>query len=433
MTNRLLMPSRRRSAMRTMPRRLVSLGLLVLACQQAWAAPAEPPELPPSAVVRTLLESAPVVGAARHELDASAAQARQLRAGPHEWTVRGDLQQRTVRPENDRRYGEYAAALERGIRIGGKADIDDRLGAAGQEVSRWALGDAQHETARAVLAVWFDWLRAEDEVAARTRQHALAAELARIAEIRLRQGDAARLDLNLAQGAVAQAAAQLASAEAKRTEVGAALDIRFPGLRPRAAVTLSEPGDPSAARFDVDAMVAGNHELAKARALSRQAMLTAQRADANRMPDPVLGVRYASDKGGDERVLGLTVAIPIGGAARAAASDSSLAMARAAAAQEAAIEARVRTEAARELAAVRSGYQTWQRLQAAATAQQTATDMQEKAWKLGESSIADLLQARRTADELHLAERLARIDALAAFHRWRLDTHELWDFDNDEH
>lgn len=411
----------------------IAFGLIVLASQQAWAAPAEPPELPPAAVVRTLLETAPAVGAARHELDASEAQARQLRAGPHEWTLRGDLQQRTVRPENDRRYGEYAAALERGVRIGAKADIDERLGAAGQDVSRWALGDAQHETAREMLALWFDWLRAEGEVGARTRQHALAAELARIAEIRLRQGDAARLDLNLAQGAVAQAAAQLASAEAKRTEVGTALDIRFAGLRPRAAVNLSEPADPTGVRLDLEAMMSRNHELAKARALSRQAMLTAQRADANRMADPVFGVRVASDKGGDERVLGLSLAIPIGGAARVAASDSSLAMARAAAAQEAAVEARVRTEATRELAAVRSSYQTWQRLQAAATAQQTATDMQEKAWKLGEASIADLLQARRTADELHLAERLARIDALAALHRWRLDIHELWDFDNDEH
>ncbi|MBS0551072.1 MAG: hypothetical protein JSS47_00880, partial [Proteobacteria bacterium] len=55
MTNRLLMPSPRRDSLRPMPRRLIALGLLVLACQQAWAAPAEQPELPPSAVVRTLL------------------------------------------------------------------------------------------------------------------------------------------------------------------------------------------------------------------------------------------------------------------------------------------------------------------------------------------------------------------------------------------
>ncbi|MBN8443072.1 MAG: TolC family protein [Thauera sp.] len=415
------------------PRRLMAFGLVVVACQHAWAVEPEATDLPPAAVVRQLLETAPAVNAARHELAASEAQARQLRAGPHEWTLRGDVQQRTVRPENDRRYGEYAAAIERGVRIGGKADIDERLGAVGQDVSRWALGDAQHETAREMLALWFDWLRTDSELAARSRQHALATELARMAEIRLRQGDAARLDLTLAQGAVAQASAQLAAAQARRDEIGGALDIRFPGLRPRAAVVLSEPSDPAGARFDLDALLSRNHELAKARALSRQAMLTAQRADANRMPDPVFGVRVASDKGGDERVLGLSVAIPLGGTARVSASDASLAMARATAAQEAAVEARVRTEASRTLAVVRSSYQTWQRLQAAAAAQQTATDMQEKAWKLGEASIADLLQARRTADELHLAERLARIDALAALQRWRLDTHELWDFDTDEH
>lgn len=416
----------------SVPRSLMSFGLVVLACQQAWAVDPVSHDLPPAAVVRSLLETAPAVSAARHDLAASEAQARQLRAGPHEWTVRGDVQQRTVRPENDRRYGEYAAAIERGVRIGGKAELDERLGAAGQEVSRWALGDAQHETARELLAMWFDWLRADAELAARNLQHSLAAELARVAEIRLRQGDAARLDLNLAQGAVAQAAAQLVSAEARRDEIGAALDIRFPGLRPRSPVTLSDPADPAGAGVELETLLSRNHELAKARALSRQAMLVAQRADAGRMPDPVFGVRVASDKGGDERVLGFSVAIPLGGAARAAASDSSLAMARSVAAQEAAVEARVRTDARRTLTAVRSSYETWQRLQAAARAQQTATDMQEKAWKLGEASIADVLQARRTGDELQLAERLARIDALAALHRARLDAHALWDFDTDE-
>lgn len=384
------------------------------------------PELPPADVVRELLDGAPAVQAARHELEARSALARQLQAGPYEWTLSGELANRNVRPEDDRNYGEYAANLERSFRIGGKTELDQRLGEAGEQVGRYALAQARHERARELLQTWFDWLAAEVEVAASARRLADAEGLRRIAGIRLEQGDAAELDLRLAEGAVGEAAAQAAARQARRDQVVAGMDVRFPGLRPAAPLNLPEPGSPESLALDPARMLESDAELARVRALAREAQLAASRADADRLPDPTVGLRLGSEFGGDEQVVGLRLSMPLGGAARRAASDSGLAMARSAAAQEAQFELELRGEANRLATAVRSSWESWQRLRESARTQAAASALLERAWTLGEGSLADLLAARRTAQELALAENLARVEALAAQNRWRLEVRDIW-------
>ena len=66
----------------------------------------------------------------------------------------------------------------------------------------------------------------------------------------------------------------------------------------------------------------------------------------------------------------------------------------------------------------------------AATLQRSAADRAMRAYRAGESGLADLLAARRVLADAVLAERMARVDALESDSRLRLDLHEIWDFDD---
>lgn len=66
----------------------------------------------------------------------------------------------------------------------------------------------------------------------------------------------------------------------------------------------------------------------------------------------------------------------------------------------------------------------------AATLQRSATDRAMRAYRAGESGLAELLAARRVLADAVLAERMARVDTLESDSRLRLDLHEFWDFDD---
>lgn len=333
---------------------------------------------------------------------------------------------RKVAPDNDRRYAEYRASLQRGLRIGGKARIDAQLAGAGEQVAALALAQARYDSARALLDSWFEWLRATAEARTAAVTLKAAETLEGIARLRVRQGDAARLDAELAAGATAEAQARLASARALQDALAADIDARFTGLRAGWTPARVEPADPGALEPEPDRLARASAALAAARARTRQAQLLARRSEAERLPDPTLGVNVGTEFGGDEQFVGLSVSVPIGGAARAASMESSLAAARAAAADEAAVERALRAEAARAVITLRGSWETWQRLREAVEAQRAATALQERAWSLGEASITELITARRTLEQLELSETRARLDALEAQSRWLLQTRAMW-------
>ncbi|MCK7496877.1 MAG: TolC family protein [Comamonadaceae bacterium] len=86
-------------------------------------------------------------------------------------------------------------------------------------------------------------------------------------------------------------------------------------------------------------ILAHSHELALARAQVQRERLVAARSGADRLPDPTAGIHYASEFGGRERIVGVSVSIPLPGAAAPRASDGAQARAEAAASREAGIAA----------------------------------------------------------------------------------------------
>ncbi|MBK0113425.1 MULTISPECIES: TolC family protein [unclassified Delftia] len=394
--------------------------------------------LPPEAAVREAVACSPAVQAADAAQRGAAARAQALRAGPHETVVRASGQRRWVHDGSGQRFAEGQIAIERPLRLGGKAESDAQLAEATQAASRVAAQDVRHEAARQLLALRFAAQRAgQAQQTARDNADA-AAELARVTERRLRAGDAARLDAELAAAEHARMQAALATAQAAHHAAQADLQARFPGLEAARA----KEGEAAPPLLDLPPLpqqppaqlrlryIEHSHEYLLAQAEETLALRQARRADLERRPDPTVGVFATSERGGSERIAGVSLSVPLGSVHRQAQADQALADADAALSRRLAAERRLGAEFDvlwSLLAGKRAAAQAQAR---AATLQQGAADRALRAYRAGESGLTELLAVRRTLAEALLAERLARSEALEGDSRLRLDLHELWDFDD---
>lgn len=416
------------------PAALVALAaLLILAGRPAPAAADDyPSELPPAESVRSAIDSAPDVRSGIALLEAALAQRRQLIAGPHEWVGLADVQHRRATSSGAAQdYREWELALERPLRAPSKARIDGRLGDQTAAQAQLALADLRHETSRRLLELWYSWLRERATTDALRRQAQLVSREAGVIGRREQLGDASRLDRMQGQAAVAQAdaAAQRAEERAMRAEI--MIRNEFPTIPFPTRASLPDPTLPGP---DLAALAATaleeNHELLLAQANARRAHLESQRAIAERRPDPTVGVRYRSELGGADRIVGVYVSIPFAGEARRAASDAAAARAGASSEQANAMKLRLTAEVRALEQAVRSGQMRWQAAEDAAALQASVAERVALAHRLGETGFSEVLLMRRQALEARLAATAAQVDALANRARLLLDAHRLWEFDS---
>lgn len=93
-----------------------------------------PVELPDAEQTTTAVAQDPSVAQARAALEAASHGAAMLSAGPYEWTVCGTAQRRRV--DGNGNSNEWNIQLERPIRIGGKAELDRKLGRSSLALAR---------------------------------------------------------------------------------------------------------------------------------------------------------------------------------------------------------------------------------------------------------------------------------------------------------
>lgn len=395
-----------------------------------------PGELPPPEQAIAAIHQAPEVLGALATIDAEAARRSSLEAGPYEWAVRlGGVQRRVDATDSAaQRYREWSAALERPLRMPGKASLDAAIGAQGVAQAKVGHADAMHETARNLLAAWFNWLRESDTARQWQRQSESLQRQREATARRVALGDGARLELMQAEAAAAQAQAALEQARRRAAVAAAELRSRFPAITlpatpPAAAQPQPLAGDIGEWR---EHLLKENHELRLARAGTQQARLLANRSDAERTPDPTVGMHVGSDRGGEERVTGLTLSIPLPGGARAANAQREGALASVAAQREAATLAKVNAEISGALAAVETAYAGWQSSEDAAQRLEQAAALMARARTLGEAALGDVLLAQRQANEARLAANATRLEALEARYRLLLDTHQLWAYADED-
>jgi outer membrane protein TolC len=392
---------------------------------QDWAVPSD---LPPTAQAAAWIEQHPDVVEARHAAAASGHAAAAIEAGPHEWVARVGTQRRHVREVGT--STEWTAQIERGIRIGQKADLDRQLADIEREAAQARIGEARHEAARALAQLWIDAATAEFALVLTKEQLQVAEANAQAVSKRKRAGDASVLDLNAADVDMADAQRQASVAEAQLVKAKAKLRLSFPQANVD-RTTLTEPAEPAWIEEQWRNRVLEESDPLKiALARQRKAELTAQRQQADRIADPVVGVYTASEAFHNERVVGVSVTMPFGGARQDRARQ---AYAEAEATRVAYERERREAEAevAEAFADAMGGVQRWRLAERAAVSARETAKLMQRAYSLGEADLQALLQARRQSVEVSTAALQARRDALQAHHRLLIDAHLIWELEHD--
>jgi len=411
-----------------------AIGVAAALAGLPQAARAEAPAavLPAESAVREAVSRSPDVQMAEAARDATLARADGIRTGTAETVLRATAQGRQVRSPPDR-FPEGQLALERQLRLWGKAGADGELADATAQAGQLSVMDARHEASRQILSLWFAVVRAQQARVAAQAADDLAGQLAGVTARRVKAGDAARMDHELSLADRARTAAALASARAAEAAAQAELRARFPGLGLPAALPPSTalpamPAEPAEALRDQ--YVTGSHEFLLAQAQETQAQRQARRVDLERHPDPTVGVFFTVERGGAERIAGVSVAMPLGSAHRRSAAVAAAADAEGAARRRLVVERKVTAEFVQL-------YHALEGKRSAALAQAEALQLQRsaaarsgRAYAEGEAGLSELLLVRRTLADSTLAERLALVDALEADTRLRLDMHRIWDFDD---
>ncbi|BAK65472.1 heavy metal efflux system protein [Sphingobium sp. SYK-6] len=383
-------------------------------------------DLPPAELAARALDAQPTVEAAVARVTAARAEGDAMRIGPHEITAQGTVSRRSI--EQGDRFAEYDATISRPFRLPGKAALDRRAGALGVEIAQDRMEDVRHHAALTLGSLWYDWLLAAElhrnAGALVQTQQALVDGTRR----RVRARDAAELDLQQAEAALALAQAQRGDAAAMRDRARALLGSRFPDL----PLPIDPPGilAPVASAEELSELqtliVERSHEIAAASGEAARESVLAQRARADRIADPSLGVRLFSERGGEERGAGLFVSLPLGGGHRRAVARRAEAQASAAQSELTAVEREIIGDAAADVAEYRARHAAWEASRDAVSRAEQSAALAARGQQLGAIDLADRLYADRQANEARAQELTARAAAARLILKLRIDSHMLW-------
>jgi len=381
------------------------------------AEPVHPPGLLPTATVRPLLEQDPSVAAARAGLEAGRAGASALEASPYEWIPRITGQQRRV--ESGPRYNEWNVGIDRTIRLPGKSSADRNMGKAVMEAAQAHYGEALREAARDFIGLWVDWLAAEHSLELNAKNlQSVQTSLAAV-EKRSRAGDASKLDMSLARAELAEQKRLHNDAKTQAKAAWLRLSTRFPGLK-REVTPLPMPQPlTEEIEFWRERILSESDELKIVQAKMKHAQALAQRAQAEKTPDPTVGLYTASEVGGRERITGISLSIPIPSGVRDARHAKAIAEAEALTQEVELKKRQLEMEIASAVVTAQGHYDSLQIAQENTTAMQENASLMQRAYALGEVELQAMLLATRVPRRF-VWNLTARIDSSRA--RWGLWT-----------
>lgn len=407
--------------------RTVVCVLLLVVCPASWAMDERPTpaDLPSTELAQAWLAQDPAVVEARSGRLGAGHAAGMLAASPHEWTVKGSAQRRryTSGPTSN----EWIAQLERTVRLPGKKKLDLQLGDAGVALADAEVGEAIHEAARGLLALWMERLAAIQTRAFMAEQVTLARNNLSAVQKRNKAGDAATLEVNVAAADLAETEQALSAAVARETKAQARLDVRFPGAGDVAPPPLNQPvnveGTEAAWK---DRVLATSDPLRMAQFRLQQAELTASRTRADRLPDPTIGLYTASEVYGRERVVGLSVSVPLPGNYRRERLGQALTEVDAARAARDRQQRELEIEIADSYTDATSNYERWKLAEQSASRTRQNAQLTQRAYALGEADLQTLLLARRQSVQATRSALDARTAALHSSYGLLVDAHLIW-------
>ena len=410
--------------------RWLTMALATISASAFAAPPMHPPGLLPTAIVRPLLEQDPAVAAARAGLEVALQEANALVSSPHEWTARTSGQRRRV--ESGPSYREWHVGIERTIRLPGKAAADRNLGKATVDESQAHYGEALHESARELMALWVDWLAAaRARELAETSLHSTQESLS-VIEKRVRAGDASMLDLSIARAELAEQRRLDNDAKTLTFAAWLRLSTRFPGIsQQNVSLPMPLPLEHAPA-FWRERILDESDELKIVQAKLQLAQAHAERARADKMADPTLGVFTASEIGGRERVSGITLTIPLPGGARMARGAKAIATVEVSRHEFESKKRRIEADILSAVATAQGAFTSLQIANEGTAAVQDNAKLMQRAYSLGEAQLQALLLARRQATAAFNSALQAQVAALKGYYGLLIDAHLVWNLEHDD-
>lgn len=325
-------------------------------------------------------------------------------------------------------YGEVESMLTKRLRLPEKTRIDGALAANGRELAALAVGDARHEGARLLLERYMTWVQAANAVTLAEQQRSTLVEEQRIVERRVAAGDLPKLDAQRASAATAAAEVAVEQARSAREQARLALALAFPtlSLPPVAPAVPPPPTTLPPEEETVARIVEQHHGLGIAEAMARRQGHTAARADAERHPDPTVGLRMLSEGRGNEQAVGVVVTIPFAAGSAPATVRAERALGEAYDTEAAGAAQQVALEARQLLTALPAQIAAWEAAARNAALSEAAAAKVQRGWQLGELGFADLAAARRAAFEARATELSLRADVHALRAKIEIDVHERW-------
>lgn len=404
--------------------------------------------LPSDASVVEALQGAPAWRAALARHQAERARGAALALNPNDWTPSASWAQRNARADGatavpgvgDVRTREWSVGLSRGLRLPAKSQAAAAAGEGQQARADAQLAWAWHELMRTWLDDALAVLQAARQEQLLAAQFGLWEQQHQAAERRHALGDAARQELVLLDAGRAQAQAQWWQARQRWQTAQSVWRNRYPGLAlPRADGTVADadkvlPLETAAADADVPAVhdardvawLDAHPQWRLARLEADAAEAQARLAEAERHPDPTVGVQVGRERSGAERILGVNVSWPLGSAARSLQSQAQWAEAQAAQARERDVRRELQSNFAQWRAEWQAGQQVWQAAERAQAQARQAALAVRKGYGLGEGTLSEVLLLQRQWLDAQQAAATAELEALRARWRWSLETGARW-------
>lgn len=401
------------------------LACILAVTMNAMAEAESPSDLPPRDTVARWLATDPTVQEAGFGQSVAGHEAGMLRASPNEWTLLATGQRREY--ESGTRSREWNAGIERTVRLPGKRTLDTRLGESAIAVANARYVANTRQALKELTGLWLGWCAAVAATRLADQQVELAERSRASVDKRVKAGDAARLDLNLAEADVTDMMRLRSEAQTNETTAKARLTARFSDV-PAEAPALSEPDvdaqTPAADRIAL--LVSRSTALRLAEAERAQADLGVARQRADRLPDPTVGIFGGTEAFGNERIVGVTVSVPLPGHYRNEKLGRALSERDQRDAALAREKQQVSADAAALVTAERGNTERWRLARVAAQRWEENVRLMQRAYALGEADLQNLLLARRQSLEAARTALDAHVAALDAQYRARIESGELW-------
>lgn len=411
--------------------RLLGLGCCVLWAQSSWAEPSLDAVLPPLAAVQQSLAEHPSVRAAISDQDYADFAGQGLKLGQNPWTVRAGMQLRKTDAQPDQAKSnsyEPSFGVEKQIRLPNKYQLDQDLAQRGLSIAELKYEDAKHEAAKTLLNNWFAYMRSALQLNRLQEQLAQTQQYMGMTEQRIRAGDAPRLELMLLNNEYSQVEEKYMQAKASYYQAKQLLARDYHAAIPEQwNSNVIEVGPITQTQEEwVEQILSANHELELVRTQAEQQHAVLKREQLNKIPDPTIGLGYSREQSGVENLMGVTVSVPLSSRHVRAATGMAAAEARKADYEVGRVENRLRQEAQYLSTQMESAAVRYNKAQQNLAQLQQQHGLMQKAYKLGELSLNELLLHAQQLIEARSRVDQAKVDYAESYALLLLNSHQLW-------